>query len=132
VTKRFKGPCVLDASALLAWMHGEPGGELVDDVIGTSLMCSVNFSEVVQKVVAENLPADGLMDDLEGVGCEIVPFEAEDALVAGELWTKTRAKGLSLGDRACLALAVRARRPVVTADRAWTGLKLPFEVWSIR
>jgi ribonuclease VapC len=132
VTKKLKGPCVLDASALLAWMHGEPGGELVEDVLGTSLICSVNFSEVVQKTIEQDVPSEGLMDDLEGVGCEVVPFEAKDAIVAGELWAKTKSKGLSLGDRACLALAVRARRPVVTADRAWTTLKLPVEVWSIR
>ena len=62
----------------------------------------------------------------------IAPLSAEDGELAAQLWLETRARGLSLGDRACLALALRLKLPALTADRAWASLKLPMKVRVIR
>ena len=115
---------VLDASAMLAYLHEETGHEIVEAVLNGALISSVNWSEVVQKVVAHGVAADGLRSDLAALGLTVVPFSADDAETAATLWSATRAFGLSLGDRACLALATQRKLPALTADRAWTGLSV--------
>jgi len=113
---------VLDASALLAWLHDEPGGDQVEALLEVAVMSAVNWSEVLQKSVARGVAVEGLREDLEALGLQIEPFTIRDAEIAAGLWEQTRPLGLSLADRACLALGLRLGWPVVTADRAWQAL----------
>ena len=124
--------CVIDASALLALLHSEPGAEVVEEVLEQAAVSTVNWSEVYQRWVAREVDVAGLRADVEALGLEIVPLTVEDAEQAAELWSATRLRGLSLGDRACLALARRLARPALTADRAWLDLGLGVEVRAIR
>ena len=123
---------VLDASALLALLHDEPGGESVRPLLPAAVMSSVNWAEVVQKCVARGVDVDGLRSDLGSLGLQVWPFNADDAEASGRLWSTTKALGLSLGDRACLALGQRLSLPVLTADRAWGSLNVDFPVQIIR
>ena len=123
---------VLDASALLAFLHGEPGGEVVEELLGTSAISSVNWSEVIQKALEKKTEVEGLREELESLGLEIVPFTAPLAEKTAHLREGTRSLGLSLGDRACLALAEDLGRPAVTTDKIWGDLTLPVEVRVVR
>ncbi|HBL30267.1 MAG TPA: PIN domain nuclease [Acidobacteria bacterium] len=124
--------CVLDASALLAFLRGEPGGEVVEEMLGTSAISSVNWSEVIQKALEHKIPVKGLREELESLGLEILPFTAGLAEKTAGLREETRSFGLSLGDRACLALAADLGRPAVTTDRVWADLDLRVEVRVVR
>lgn len=112
---------VLDASALLAFLQDEPGTANVE--LANSLMNAVNFSEVVQKTVQHGVNADGLLSDLQLLGLTVTPFSPEEAALAGLLWPLTRAYGLSLGDRACLASGRLYGLAVVTAERVWSEIQ---------
>jgi ribonuclease VapC len=122
----------LDASALLAMLFGEPGAEEVADAIADGAAISaVNFSEVATVLVRREQDARQTLGPVrEQVVVE--PFSDADALAAAALYRKTVSKGLSLGDRACLALAQRLGVPAVTAERAWEELALDIRVHLIR
>lgn len=121
---------VLDASAILAWVHREPGGSLVRSARRTSAVSAVNWSEVAQKAAQRGVNVARRRAVLEGVGLVIVPFGADDAETVAALWAEAR--HLSLADRACLALGRRLDLPVLTADRAWRDLSLGVDVRLIR
>lgn len=123
---------VLDASAILAVLRGEPGRDAVIDVTYRALTCSVNLAEVVAKLVDEGAVMPQIEEAVSRVAGRVVDFDRDLAIQAGILRSATRHKGLSLGDRACLALALRERRPVMTADQAWADLDLGIEVVLIR
>lgn len=123
---------VLDASALLAYLKGEPGSDVVDGVLTESVMSSVNWAEVIQKSIAAGVDVDGMLDDLQALGLRVEPFMPEDGEMAGRLWEQTRQYGLSLGDRACLSLGLRLGGAVLTADRAWASLNLSLGIQVIR
>lgn len=124
---------VFDSSVVLAQLHGEPGASVVEAVDSQSVISSVNWAEVLQKVMAQgDMEPTAVWRDLEFVGLRIIPFLAEDAELTAHLWSTTRRAGLSLGDRACLSLAHRLGLPALTADRAWSGLGLGVEVRLIR
>lgn len=108
---------ILDASALLAWLQDEPGAEIVEEVLSDAGISSLNWSEFYQKSLAHGVDVRDLRSDLEAVGLLVVPFDVEDAERAATLWQA--GNGLSLADRACLALGVRQGIPVWTCDRAW-------------
>jgi ribonuclease VapC len=98
-----------------------------------ALMSSVNWSEVVQKTVARRVAVGaGFRRDMEATGVSIVPFEPGDAERAAELWRRAPRSGLSLGDRACLALARDRRGVAVTAERLWAELPLDVSVKVVR
>lgn len=123
---------VLDASALLAYLQQEPGGETVKAVIEGAAMSTVNWSEVVQKTAG---PADETAEirrSLQFLGLTFAPFSSAQAETAGRLREKTGSFGLSLGDRACLALGIDTGETVYTADRAWLRLALGVDVAAIR
>lgn len=122
--------CVLDASALLAFLQDEPGADEVR--LESSLINAINFSEVVQKTVQRGADADGLLTDLRLVGLTVAAFSPAEAALAGLLWVATRAHGLSLGDRACLASAQHYGLAVVTAERVWTNIAHGVQVRVIR
>ena len=119
---------VLDASALLAWLHREPGGELVGTVLDGASISAVNWSEVIQKSLQKGVEVQGMLDEVTDLGLTVEPFTAAQAEQAARLWAQTRGSGLSLGDRACLALAMDRSAPVLTADRDWASLALDVEV----
>lgn len=124
--------CVLDASALLAMLQGEPGGDAVQELLETAAISSVNWSEVAQKSLEKQAEIDGLRHDLEALGLEILPFTAVLAETTARLRSATRQAGLSLGDRACLALAALLGLPAVTTDRVWPDVGLPIEIRVVR
>ena len=123
---------VLDASALLAFLEGEPGADVVQLVLDRSALSTANWSEVCQRAIARHLDVADLRDDVLGLGLELSPMTALDAENAAVLWPAKRPAGLSLGDRACLALTERLGAPALTADRAWLDLSLGIPVRAIR
>ncbi|GBF82014.1 type II toxin-antitoxin system VapC family toxin [Aphanothece sacrum] len=123
---------VLDASALLAYLHDEPGGQVIEEVLVEAVMSSVNWAEVVQKSVAADVNVDGMREDLEALGLKIAIFTPEDGEIAGRLWLQTKQAGLSLGDRACLSLGLKLNVSVLTCDRIWATLPLILDVQVIR
>ena len=104
------------------------GRTLLED----SVVSSVNWSEVMQKASSRHLDAAGIAATMDRIGLAIIPFVREDAEEAAGLWTAGRPIGLSLGDRACLALARRLRLPAVTAERAWARLAVDVAITVIR
>lgn len=126
------GAFVLDTSALLAVAFQEPGGDRVKEVGPEGLVSTVNASEVWSKLVDREVPEGELRVVFAEMEMNQVPFDASQAEIAGRLRKTTRRFGLSLGDRACLALAMARRLPVLTADRAWAGLDLGVEIDVIR
>jgi len=123
---------VLDSSALLAFIHGEPGGAVVAGAVGEAVISSVNLAEVVTKLVERTGSLELARAALGMVNVDVIDFDRLQAEQAGALVTRTRSRGLSLGDRACLTLAAREAAPVLTADRIWATLKLDVEVRLIR
>lgn len=126
------GPAVLDASAVLAWLRAEPGADVVESYLEAAVISAVNLSEVYQKLAQRGVDADRTLRQLRTLGIGIEPVTATDAVHAATLWPVTRAAGLSLGDRCCLALATRLAGPAVTADTAWTQLEVGVTVVPIR
>ncbi len=124
--------CVLDASALLAVLNLEAGADQVVPLLDRAAMSAVNWSETVQKTAARGVATQGLRSEVEALGVTIVPFDSRQAEEAATLWPRTASAGLSLGDRACLALAQRETVPAVTADRAWSTVSLDVNEYVIR
>jgi ribonuclease VapC len=123
---------VLDASALIAFIKGEPGCDRVRDVLGDASISAVNFCEVIAKMTDYGRSAEEVTSQLDRLQLDILAFTSEDARVAAALRSTTRAAGLSLGDRSCLALAMRMGLPVLTADRQWSDLPVDVTVQLIR
>lgn len=115
---------VLDASAVLALLNREPGGERVEDYLADGVISAVNAAEVLSKLADAGLTAGEAKESLSLLGISIVAFELRDAEAVAALRGHTKSKGLSLGDRACLALGLRLGAVVVTAERSWAGLKI--------
>jgi ribonuclease VapC len=124
---------VLDASAVLAVLNGEPGADkLTPQLLSAAVISAVNLAEVQSKLVDRGLSPDvAWAAALSPVG-EAIPFTTDDAKTAGSMIAQTRALGLSLGDRACLALGIALHAPVYTADRSWKNLKLGIRIHTIR
>ncbi|HEU0248320.1 MAG TPA: type II toxin-antitoxin system VapC family toxin [Gaiellaceae bacterium] len=123
---------VFDASAVLALLNMERGAEAVEQLASDAAMSSVNWCEAFGKLRGAGVPGEALRAEIAETGIAVIPFDRRDAEAAGELVAPTRAQGLSLADRACLALASRLGVPAVTADRAWTALDVDVEVVCIR
>lgn len=124
---------VLDASALLVVLNDEPGAEMLTPQLLHSASCStVNLAEVQSKLVNHGIdPVEAWEAALSPIA-EAVPFTEEQAKIAGSLVVQTRSLGLSLGDRACLALGIATKAPVYTADRMWKNLKLGIRIHVVR
>jgi PIN domain nuclease of toxin-antitoxin system len=124
---------VVDASALLAILNQERGAEkLTPELLSAAVTSAVNIAEVQGKLVSRGLNSDDAWQATISTVPEVVAFSTEQARTAGDLITSTRGLGLSLGDRACLALAMALKVPVYTADRLWTGLRVGVRIYSIR
>jgi ribonuclease VapC len=125
---------VLDASAALALLRTEPGHELVAELLPGSVISALNYCEVVRKLAQlGSATAEEDTAALIALGATAAPFDITAAINTARLWPATRGAGLSLADRACLALATDIPNGVaVTADRAWTELDLDVPIQLIR
>jgi PIN domain nuclease of toxin-antitoxin system len=123
---------VLDASALLALINQEAGSEKVAAVLSTACMSSVNVAEVVSKLMDKGLSEVEIREIFKALKVPIIPFDEEQGFIAGLLRANTKSLGLSLGDRACLSLAIQQKLSVLTADRVWAGLQLGLNIQMIR
>jgi len=124
---------VLDASALLAILNQEPGAEtLTPKLLSVASISTVNLAEVHGKLVGRGLEPDDAWEVALTPIREAVPFTPEHARLVGDLTAQTRPPGLSLGDRACLALGLALKAPVYTADKSWKKLKVGARIHVIR
>ncbi len=124
---------VLDASVLLAVLNGEPGAnKLTPQLLNAATSSTVNLAEVQSKLVSRGInPEDAWEATLSPIR-EAAVFTDQQAKIAGSLVARTSALGLSLGDRACLALGIALKAPVYTADRSWKNLKLGIRIHVVR
>jgi PIN domain nuclease of toxin-antitoxin system len=123
---------ILDSSAVLALLFEEPGEGVVASALAGSLLSAVNLAEVLARLARDGRPTGVVREDLWASGVTISPFTDASALLSARIFPATRPLGLSLGDRACLALAMAMDAPVLTADRVWARLDLGVEVVLIR
>lgn len=115
---------VLDASALLAVLNKEKGAEQVSRRLASAMLSTVNLTEVATYLMGRGMDAKDMRAMLDEMVAEIVDYDEDMAYAAAELNHHTRKYGLSLGDRACLALARLRGLPVLTADRVWAELSV--------
>ena len=123
---------VLDASALLALLNDETGADLVRESLPDALISTVNLAEVVTRLSLIGMPGEQIREILTLLGLGIVPFDEEQAFLAGLFAAQTHSLGLSLGDRACLALASVTNVSAITADRVWKDLKVGVNIQLVR
>lgn len=124
--------CVLDASALLALIHREPGHELVAASLEGARISAVNLAEAATKLLQRGLLKAQIRENVAALRLEVVPFDEALALEAAALHSVTKEAGLSLGDRACLATARRLGVPALTTDRQWSRLRVGVRVQVVR
>src|ERR1035437_8534181 len=120
---------VLDASAILALLQQEPGAEkLTDEILHHAVASTVNLAEVQSKLVKKGIePAQAWQNTLSAI-TEPEPFTSRQAQMAGSLIAMTEQYGLSLGDRACLALAIALKAPVYTTEQIWRDLEVSIPI----
>lgn len=123
---------VLDASVILAHLNNEPGADRAAAFFGDALISAVNVSEIVGKLAERGASLGLIRAALSRYGLQVAAFTGELAELTGALRPATKAFGLSLGDRACLALGQLSALPVLTADRTWKELNLSVEVQLLR
>jgi PIN domain nuclease of toxin-antitoxin system len=123
---------VFDASAVLAFVFDERGADVVQGYLSSAIICAPNVTEIVTRLIDEGRTADEASNQYLALGLPVIELDRALALRAGVLRTIGRDRGLSLGDRACLALAERKNLVAVTADRAWQNLDLGVEIRLIR
>lgn len=111
---------VIDASAVLALLFAEPGAGVVRAHLRGGVIGTANLVEVLSKLSDKGMPAAQASQAVELLGLEVTPMTEAQARRAAALRPATRSAGLSLGDRACLALAAELGLPALTADRGWT------------
>jgi len=125
-------PAVLDSSAVLSVILNEPGSENIAPILEGSLLSTVNLAEVHARLLQRGAAAHHAWKGILSLHCQVCSFSEEQARVAAELRNVTRPFGLSLGDRACLALAIDRKATAYTTDRAWKNLSLGIEIEVIR
>ena len=123
---------VLDASALLCLLNDEPGADRVADVLTRSVIGTVNLSEVVSKLRDRGLPLDEVREALGGLHLDVHPLSPAQALIVGDLRPSTKALGLSLGDRACLALAIDLQAEMFTTDGPLARAEVGITITNVR
>jgi PIN domain nuclease of toxin-antitoxin system len=119
---------VIDASAILAAILGETGGDSVFDLVDEAVVSAVNVAEVYTYAAVNALPTDAIDAFFADTGIEIISFDQVQAVTAGRLASVTRKAALSLGDRSCLALAKLRQAEVLTADRPWRQIASAVEL----
>ena len=109
---------------MLALLQAESGWEAVANYLPHLALSAVNYSEVVAKLAGKGMPENKVVEVLGGLSLRIIPFDEEQALRSGMLRPLSQPLGLSLGDRACVALGVYLDLPILTTDKAWKSLPL--------
>ena len=123
---------VLDASAVLAVLRGEAGCDVVVQLLPDAVISAVNSAEVVSKLSERGAAPEKIDTVLSRLRLSVVAFDAPQARLTGLLHPQTKAAGLSLGDRACLALAIERGAPAVTTDRAWAEVNVGVTTQLVR
>lgn len=123
---------VLDTSAVLAIFNQEPGAETIVGIVRQSAISTVNLAEIATKLNQWAVPPEQIMRWVDGLEVEIVAFTEDQAIAVGSLRNLTHERGLSLGDRACLALAQRLSIPAYTSDRKWSEIGIGINVVQLR
>ncbi|MEZ6052563.1 MAG: type II toxin-antitoxin system VapC family toxin [Planctomycetaceae bacterium] len=122
----------MDASALLALLLQEPGAEVMEHDVQGAALSTVNYSEVLKKVVERGGDVSAAMSMLSSLGLDLFPFEEWHARDAAQLFPSTKDHGLSFADRACLALAIDLDGTLYTADKRLADVPAPIEIVLIR
>ncbi len=115
---------VLDASAVLALVRDEPGGEKVVEHVGRAAISAVNLHEVIKELLLSELEEAVIRDLLSELRLEVHPHDIDAAYAAAALHRQTKEFGRGLGDRSCMALALSLGVPALTADREWSKVKV--------
>lgn len=115
---------LLDTSAVIALLKKEVGYEILEDIIASSSISSVNLSEFVSVLARSNIPVDEIDEIITDIVPEIIPFSEDIAIEAGKLTNYTKEYGLSLGDRACIATGIYYNMIVYTTDKIWVELEI--------
>ena len=123
---------VFDSSVVIAILKQEQGFELAESSLSNALISTVNFSEVATYLARNSVPNDTIQEVLESFPIQVVPFDKSLALQTGFLYSSCKHLGLSLGDRACLAIAMSRKLPVLTADKVWAKLDLGIQIQVLR
>jgi ribonuclease VapC len=122
---------MLDTSALLIVIRREYGWERVASMLPRAVISTVNFAEVLQRLIDLRMPHRGAQAGVESQGVQVLDFTPEQAQIVAELYPLTQPAGLGLGDRACLGLAQYLNLPVVTKESSWATLNLPVQVIQV-
>jgi len=115
---------ILDASALLALIQEESGAEVIKPLLKFSVMSAVNVTEVLSVLQRANITPEEGLSLITDIVATILPFDLEQAEQAAKLHPLVQSKGLSLADRACIAIGLKLQLPIYTADRVWGELQL--------
>lgn len=123
-------PVVLDASAILAFLQGEPGDDLVRQTLqsGHCVVSAANQAEIIAKSLDRGGDPEAIKAILADLAYTVIDIKAEDGTQAGWMRAQTRQFGLSLGDRLCLAVAQRLKAKILTADRPWLSVAQPMGI----
>ncbi len=130
--KSSSSTVVLDASAVLAFLQKEGGANVVTAAINDSVISTVNWSEVIKKLLTRNVDVSSIAEKMRSLGLRILPFELVESEMAGAIYMITQESGLSLADRACLAVATKLDAPAYTTDREWLNVDLDLDIKLIR
>lgn len=122
----------LDASALLCFMFQEEGSERVSEYLSNACLSTVNLSEVIGRFTRDGHDAEIVISNIRSTAIQIIPFDESQATIAASIQPSTQPQGLSLGDRACLALAISKEIPALTADKIWQSVDLQVEIILVR
>lgn len=125
-------PIIADASAILAYLGFEPGGEIVEKHLPEITLTAVNLAEVVTVLTLRGVKEDWITTRVLQVFDNILPFDRETAKLTGTVVHLTQKLGLSLGDRACIAAGIILDARVLTTDAAWKKLNVGVEITLIR
>lgn len=125
------GVVVVDSSAMLALLLGEPGAQAVGAQLDKAVIGAANFAEILGRLAEAGGDASAWSQRLRGV-IAVESVSARHAEIAAALLPVTRAAGLSLGDRLCLALALDLGAPALTCDRAWGRVSHGADVRFVR
>jgi PIN domain nuclease of toxin-antitoxin system len=123
---------VFDSSAVLAVLFAEPGSDAVVGLLRNGLLSTVNLVEVHTRLMVQGASPDFAWNRIRNLGCELCSLDDLQARLAAEMIWQIRPFGLSLGDRACLALAIQRKATVYTTDSVWKNLSLGIQIEVIR
>lgn len=124
---------IFDTSAILALINLEKGHDTVRPVLDRAIMSTVNVAEVAKFLIEkESYTRENVSSLIESTLYDIIPFTTSQAITSAEIIKETRPYGLSLGDRACIALSMETGYPIYTADRIWEKLSMNLDIVFVR